>query len=150
MKTKTMVEKTSSLHRNLPLLLLKTREGLMAHFRPILNEHGITEQQWRVMRVLDECGDLEPHELCRACCILSPSMAGILKRMEELDLVQKIRLKDQRRLIVKPTAVALELIQTISQQTEKYYAQIEQQIGTTNLNGLYRMLDDILSRLAEK
>ena len=145
-----MVEKTSSLHRNLPLLLLKTREGLMAHFRPILNEHGITEQQWRVMRVLDECGDLEPHELCRACCILSPSMAGILKRMEELDLVQKIRLKDQRRLIVKPTAVALELIQTISQQTEKYYAQIEQQIGTTNLNGLYRMLDDILSRLAEK
>ncbi|NAW23594.1 homoprotocatechuate degradation operon regulator HpaR, partial [Salmonella sp. gx-f9] len=34
--------------RNLPHLLLRARETLMARFRPILREHGITEQQWRV------------------------------------------------------------------------------------------------------
>ncbi|TAL86308.1 MAG: homoprotocatechuate degradation operon regulator HpaR, partial [Candidimonas sp.] len=36
---------TSFHHRNLPHLLLNARETLMAHFRPILNEAGVTEQQ---------------------------------------------------------------------------------------------------------
>ena len=29
--------------RNLPLLLLQSRERLLARFRPVLNTHGITE-----------------------------------------------------------------------------------------------------------
>ena len=32
-------------HRNLPLLLLQAREAVIANFRPILNAHGLTEQQ---------------------------------------------------------------------------------------------------------
>ena len=47
-------------HRNLPLLLLQAREGVLAHFRPILNAHGVTEQQWRIIRALLEGGPLEP------------------------------------------------------------------------------------------
>ncbi len=35
----------TQIYRNLPLLLLKAREHFMTHFRPILNQHGITEQQ---------------------------------------------------------------------------------------------------------
>jgi hypothetical protein len=39
-------------HRNLPLLLLQARERVIGHFRPVLNAHGITEQQWRIVRLL--------------------------------------------------------------------------------------------------
>ena len=39
-------------HRNLPLLLLHAREGVIGQFRPILNAHGVTEQQWRIIRAL--------------------------------------------------------------------------------------------------
>jgi len=32
--------------------LLKAREAAMERFRPMLREHGLTEQQWRVIRAL--------------------------------------------------------------------------------------------------
>lgn len=119
----------------------------MVYFRPILNENGITEQQWRVIRVLVEHGDLEPRELCVHCCILSPSMAGILKRMEEMGLIRKIPLEDQRRLIVKLTAKAHRLSQTVTQQTALMYERIEQKIGSEGLSELYATLDKVLNRL---
>ncbi|MCA3833430.1 MAG: homoprotocatechuate degradation operon regulator HpaR, partial [Burkholderia sp.] len=40
-------------HRNLAMLLLEARETLMGLFRPILKEFALTEQQWRIIRVLD-------------------------------------------------------------------------------------------------
>ena len=68
-------------HRNLPLLLLQARERVISHFRPILNANGVTEQQWRIVRVLYEKPSLEPREIVELCRISSPSMAGVLARM---------------------------------------------------------------------
>src|SRR5512134_2297423 len=92
-------------HRNLPMLLLRAREGVLAHFRPILKAHGVTEQQWRIVRVLmEEDGPLEPRQLVERCCISSPSLTGILARMAELGLVARERLgHDQRRVLVSLT-----------------------------------------------
>lgn len=42
----------SATRRTLPMALLRLRERVMAEFRPIMSEHGVTEQQWRVLRVL--------------------------------------------------------------------------------------------------
>ena len=44
----------SFVHRNLPRLLLEAREAVMLHTRPSLREHGLSDQQWRVLRVLGE------------------------------------------------------------------------------------------------
>src|SRR5204863_8825642 len=94
-----MTAKTTRLHhRNLPLLLLQARERVISHFRPILNVNGVTEQQWRIVRVLYEKPSLEPREIAELCHISNPSMAGVLARMEELGLVGRPRPKhDQRR-----------------------------------------------------
>ena len=67
-------------HRNLPLLLLQAREHVIARFRPILNAHGITEQQWRIVRLLLEADALEPREIGELCTLSSPSLAGVLDR----------------------------------------------------------------------
>ena len=40
--------------RSLPMQLLRAREAVMQRFRPMLHQHGVTEQQWRVIRVLVE------------------------------------------------------------------------------------------------
>ena len=50
-------------HRNLPHLLLYARETLMQHFRPVLKEAGLTEQQWRVLRTLSDTGAIEPNQI---------------------------------------------------------------------------------------
>ena len=77
----------------------------MSRFRPVLNKHGITEQQWRILRVLLDEDGLEPRQLCERCLISSPSIAGVLMRMEEAGLIKRERMEhDQRRVKVTVTA----------------------------------------------
>lgn len=139
----------SKTHRNLPFLLLKAREGLMAYFRPVLNEYNVTEQQWRIIRSLVEHGDLEPRQLCEHCIILSPSMAGILKRMEEVGLVQKIPKEDQRRINVRLTDKARELHANILRESNIQYQLIEDKIGKKAMKELYKALDDLDDKLQD-
>ncbi len=138
-------EKIGFEHRNLPLLLLQARERLMARFRPILNEHGVTEQQWRIIRALLDAGTLEPREIGDICRISSPSLAGMLARMDDLGLVARTRkAHDQRRVWVSVTAKSRAIAGRIAPRVEETYRQMEQQLGSELLGRLYRLLDDIL------
>jgi homoprotocatechuate degradation regulator HpaR len=117
-------------HRNLPQLFLKARDSLMSHFRPILNHFGLTEQQWRILRALDEHAQLEPREICDLCQILSPSMAGMLARMEEMGLVERRRVAtDQRRVQVRLSHKGDQLIDQMAPLIERQYQMIEQAYG---------------------
>ena len=77
-------------HRNLPRLLLQARESVIAHFRPILKAHGLTEQQWRVLRALVDAGPLEPliEELSQLVDI-SPRDIRRFQRLREDDRRQE-------------------------------------------------------------
>lgn len=135
-------------HRNLPLLLLQAREGVMARFRPILNAHGITEQQWRIVRGLLEQGPMEPRQIGQVCRISSPSLAGVLARMDDLGLVQRARMpQDQRRVLVQLTARSRGLAATMAPQIEAAYAGIEAHIGGSFIGGFYRTLDELIALL---
>lgn len=135
-------------HRNLPLLLLRARESVLARFRPALNSHGLTEQQWRIVRALLEAGPLEPRQIGRLCGISSPSMAGILARMEALDLVHRERLEhDQRRVLVTPSAHGRALARQMAPLIEAEYAALEAQLGPGFVAGLYATLDELLAQL---
>jgi homoprotocatechuate degradation regulator HpaR len=137
-------------HRNLPLLLLQARERVIGHFRPVLNAHGITEQQWRIVRLLLDAGPLEPREIGELCTLSSPSLAGVLARMEELDLVGRKRLKhDQRRVEVSLTARSRTLAARMAPQIEAVYARVEGLLGAEVCERLYETLDDVLSELEQ-
>lgn len=126
---------------NLPQLLLKAREQLMSHFRPILSHFGLTEQQWRVMRVLDEHGQLEPWEICEMCQILSPSMTGVLARMEESRLVLRARMpEDQRRIIVRLAPDGERLLNEMAPYIDEQYRHIEQTYGKRLFDDLFKPL----------
>jgi homoprotocatechuate degradation regulator HpaR len=136
-------------HRNLPLLLLQAREQVIARFRPILNEHGITEQQWRIVRALIDTGPLEPREIGEMCRISSPSLAGVLSRMEELGYIKRKRLDhDQRRLRVSLTARSRRLSATMAPQIEATYRGIENLIGAEFSSSFYRALDELIGALS--
>ena len=129
-------------HRNLPQQFLKARDALMAHFRPILNHYGLTEQQWRILRALDEQAQLEPREICALCQILSSSMAGILARMEETGLVQRIRVEaDQRRVLVSLAPKGDALIDEMAPLIELQYQYLEQAFGKNSLEALSGALE---------
>lgn len=132
-------------HRNLPQQLLKARDALMGHFRPILNHYGLTEQQWRILRALDEHAQLEPRELCALCQILSSSMAGILARMEEIGLVQRIGVEaDQRRVLVSLAPKGDALIDEMAPLIELQYQYLEQAFGKASLESLSGALEGFI------
>src|SRR5256885_12936625 len=80
-------------HRNLPLLLMQARERVISYFRPVLNAHGITEQQWRIVRLLLEVPALEPRQIGELCAISSPSMAGVFERMGKAGDIHRRRVE---------------------------------------------------------
>lgn len=136
-------------HRNLPHLMLQSREALMAFFRPVLNDHGVTEQQWRVLRALLEDGPLEPRQLGERCQISSPSITGVLLRMEGAGWVARERMgHDQRRLKVSPTTAGKQLGRRVGKAVEARYAEIEQRVGVAPLHQVYDVLDSLLQHLA--
>ena len=135
-------------HRNLPQLMLQAREALMAQFRPILNENGVTEQQWRIVPALLLRGPLEPRQLCELCQISSPSIVGVLQRMEEAGLVERERMAgDQRRVSVTATARSRQLGRRMIPAIEKRYAEIEEKVGVQTLQQAYEVLDALLAPL---
>ena len=137
-------------HRNLPLLLLHARESVIARFRPILNAHGVTEQQWRIVRALLERGPMEPRQIGEVCRISSPSLAGVLSRMDDLGLVKRERLaNDQRRVKVSLTAKARGLAGRLAPQIEAVYQGIEAHIGSEFIGRFYATLDELIGLLGE-
>jgi homoprotocatechuate degradation regulator HpaR len=132
-------------HRNLPQLFLKARDALMSHFRPILNHYGLTEQQWRILRALDEHAQLEPREICEQCQILSSSMAGILARMEETGLVERSRVEtDHRRVLVRLAPKGDALIDEMAPLIELQYQYMEQAFGKKIFDALSSALEGFL------
>ncbi len=137
-------------HRNLPRLLLQAREAVMAHTRPSQRQHGLSDQQWRVLRVLGEHAHdpagIETGRVAREAYLLGPSLTGVLSRMERDGLITRGRCpEDARRTVVRATAQGLEKVQALSQTIEAHYSWMEQQLGKAKLGQLYALLDEMIA-----
>ncbi|MEZ0308818.1 MAG: homoprotocatechuate degradation operon regulator HpaR [Ramlibacter sp.] len=136
---------TAFVHRNLPRLLLQARESVMAHARPNLRTHGLSDQQWRVLRVLGEHGSAETGRVAREAYILGPSLTGVLTRMERDGLIRRERdPADQRRTVVEATPKGLKLVEKLSHTIEAHYAWMEKSLGKDKLAQLYALLDEVI------
>jgi homoprotocatechuate degradation regulator HpaR len=137
------------IHRNLPRLLLQARESVMGHTRPSLRAHGLSDQQWRVLRVLGEHAHdsgVETGRVAKDAFLLGPSLTGVLTRMERDGLIERQRCpQDARRTVVRATAVGLAKVQALSRSIEAHYAWMEGQLGKTVLHDLYALLDQVIA-----
>ncbi|WGG50893.1 homoprotocatechuate degradation operon regulator HpaR [Rugamonas sp. DEMB1] len=128
---------------NLPQRLLKARDTLMAQFRPILHQFGVTEQQYRILRVLDEHAELEPREIVELCQMLAPSLSGVLARMEEVGMVARQRVElDQRRVMVRLAPAGAALLARMGPLIDQQYARMEQAWGGDAFARLLAALDE--------
>lgn len=129
---------------SLTLSLLQAREAAMAFFRPLLNEHDLTEQQWRVIRILNQQGELESHQLAHLACILKPSMTGVLSRLERDGLVYRRKgAEDQRRVFVTLTDSGRASFNAMREGMEANYRKIQAQFGEDKLEQLLQLLNEL-------
>ncbi|MFV3091113.1 homoprotocatechuate degradation operon regulator HpaR [Pseudomonas sp. GW6] len=129
---------------SLTLTLLQAREAAMGFFRPSLNQHGLTEQQWRIIRILRQSGEMEIHQLASQACILKPSMTGVLSRMERDGVVRRWKsAQDQRRVFVGLTEQGQQCFVSMSEDMERNYQRILEQFGAEKLQQLLGLLNEL-------
>ncbi|WP_445620249.1 homoprotocatechuate degradation operon regulator HpaR [Kushneria sp. Sum13] len=131
---------------SLTLALLQARESAMDFFRPHLNRNNITEQQWRVIRMLwqAEAQTLESYQLAERACILRPSLTGVLVRLEQSGLVRRWKPEtDQRRLCVTLTPKGNELFEGMKDEMMRQYQKIQQRLGPEKYRTLMGLLEEV-------
>ncbi|HEX5421278.1 MAG TPA: homoprotocatechuate degradation operon regulator HpaR [Gammaproteobacteria bacterium] len=126
-------------------MLLRARETVMQRFRPILHTRGITEQQWRTLRALDDFGELSAARLAAECSILAPSMTRILRKLSEQGFVTVTKSsRDQRELEVGISPKGQQLVNEVRPQIQKQYALLREQLSSERLVALYRELNHLI------
>ena len=129
---------------SIPLKLLKARESTMSFFRPVLQEIGLTEQQWRVIWALNEYKELESKQLAELCCILSPSLTGIINRLEANGYIKRRKsTEDQRRMLISLTDKSKRMFNEVSPRLEARYAEMTSQLSAEKMQLLKELLEEI-------
>ena len=134
--------------RTLPIALLRAREAVMERFRPMLSAHDVSEQQWRVMRVLQEAGELDASRLAERACVLPPSLTRMLKALEARQFISLRRdPKDGRRMQVSLTKAGDGFIAQVAPESAAIYREIEKLIGADEISDLLDRIEALLAAL---
>jgi len=124
------------------MALLAARESVMVRFRPLLAEHGLTEQQWRVIRALAAAGSLDATGVADATNLLPPSITRIVSKLDEMALVERSpATADQRRTMIELSLSGQALFALVAPQSEAIYQSIEESFGSERLE---RLLDELV------
>lgn len=136
--------------RSLPMALMRAREAVMRHFRASLRNHGLTEQQWRILRALGGVEAIEVTELARLAYLLGPSLSRILRDLEQRGLIERRSVKtDLRRGLVSISPEGLRLIKAVAPSSEAIYAEMTRRYGAERLAALHEMLSTLEASLAD-
>ncbi len=116
----------------------------MGPIRGMLSEVGMTEQQWRVLRVLEEEGPLDPTRIAELACLLLPSLTRILQKLEDKGLIdRRPDPEDRRKQIVQISPTGKELIEANLPTAVKLNDRVREQLGPEKYETLLDLLNDL-------
>lgn len=134
--------------RSLPIALMRAREKVMAPIREMLSETGITEQQWRVLRVLSEHGPQEASELADQACLLLSSQTRIVNSMLEKGFVTRTPgTSDRRRQTVAITENGQRIIDDNITEALEIADQFRAALGRRKYERLLNYLEELDAKL---
>ncbi|MHA6266639.1 homoprotocatechuate degradation operon regulator HpaR [uncultured Aliiroseovarius sp.] len=144
-KGKTAPVRLPTTRRSLPIALMRARENVMGPVREMLADTGITEQQWRILRVLSEHGAQDATHLSERTCLLLPSLTRIIQTMVAKGLVTRTPdASDRRRQTLAITPVGQQIIDDNLEHAARIADGYVQKLGKDR----YEALLDLLETLA--
>lgn len=130
--------------------LLRAREAVMAPIRPILRQANVTEQQWRVLRVLDDSGRVDVTSIAELALLHAPSVTRIVRELGERGLlIRTIDVCDARRSFVTITRAGHNLVVRTASKTGKLLEKYEERFGAERLNALRSELSELTKALGD-
>jgi homoprotocatechuate degradation regulator HpaR len=131
---------------SLPMMLYRTLDVVMPRFRKIFSEFGITEQQWRVLRVLWELDAVTINRLAELTLIPPPSLVGVVDRLERDELVIRQRSQsDRRKVNVVLIAKGVELEDQVMPRVGAAYADLKRSVDSEIWQAVLQGLQDIVT-----
>jgi len=130
--------------RSLPMMLYRSLDAVTPRFRKIFSDFGLTEQQWRVLRVLWEQQDVTLNELSGITLIPAPSLVGVVDRLQDMGLVERRRSDvDRRKVYVLATEKGAELEAKVMPRVASAYASLKQSVDAETWDLVLRGLQQI-------
>jgi len=139
-----MKNRLPSTARSLPIALLRARERVMGPIRHLLSDVDLTEQQWRVLRVVQECNGIDPTEIADQACLLLPSLTRILQKLDEKGLISRERDQvDRRRQVIRITAAGAEIIEANIAASIAIVERTREKMGEERYEALLDLLNEL-------
>ena len=131
---------------SLPMLLSRTLDGIMPTYRSLFQAHGLTDQQWRILRALWEKKHLTSAQISQITLLPTPSLVGILDRLEKKGLIGRLRsIEDRRHVHIIPTQAGRGLQERMLPKVEQIHDRFMQRVTPEEWDELNR----ILNKMAE-
>lgn len=130
--------------RSLPIALLRARETVMGPIREMLSASGVSEQKWRLLRVLHEQGPMDLTALSRAACLLMPSLTRMIRPMQAEGLIRReVPAGDRRRVVLAVTPQGLDLTRRHAPTNAALVVRVEAAFGADRVALLLDLLNDL-------
>jgi len=132
--------------RSLPMMLYSTLHAVMPRFRRIFKKFGLTEQQWRVLRVLWEIDRMPFQELANITLIPAPSLVGVIDRLGNNGLVERQRSETDRRVVyIQATSIGQELGEKVRPEVVRVYDELQASVDPLIWKHLVDGMDKIIA-----
>lgn len=114
--------------------LLAAREAIMAPIRPHLRQANVTEQQWRVLRVLADAETLDARSIAEQALLYAPTVTRILKELTDRGLIERSSDPgDARRSIISITVQGQQLVSETAARTKLLLNAYAEEFGVERL-----------------
>ena len=117
----------------------------MGPIRAMLADAGVTEQQWRVLRVIEERGTTDATHIAEAACLLMPSLTRILQVLEAKEYCTRTpHPSDRRHSLIDITEKGRSLLASNLPEANRIFRELEAEFGKEKLENLLDLLNALV------
>ena len=126
---------------SLPMQLYKALDAIMPEYRNLFYKYDLTEQQWRILRVLWTENNITVAQLSKITLLPAPSLVGILDRLVKKNLLIRNRSdKDRRQVQISLTTKGQELQQLVAPSVLAIHSRLKARVSNEEWQSLERLL----------
>lgn len=144
-----MIKEEFKLENQLCFRLYTASRLLSQAYHPLLSEHGLTYPQYLVLLVLWEKDAQPVNDIARKLYLETNTVTPLLQRMEKEGIIVRTKgKKDARQMIVSLTREGKVLQDKLAGVPDTVGSAVMcESVNPETAPGLFRMLDDIITRL---
>jgi DNA-binding MarR family transcriptional regulator len=127
------------------LNVVRTSDQLQIRFARLFREHGLTPSQYNVLRILRGEGKPLPIlEIASRTITIVPGITGLIDRLEQAGLVNRLRCEKDRRVIyVALTDQGMTALAALDEPLDDLHRQLLSHLSQADLKQLIQLLEKL-------